>query len=66
MPPVPGRTPSVTSGRPILPAPLRAMRRSQASAISRPPPTVCPLSAAMKSFGVCSRRRSVSLAWRQK
>ena len=31
-------------------------------AISIPPPTVCPLRAAMVSFGVCSRRLSVSLA----
>ena len=33
----------VHSGRPILPAPLRAMRMSAAMAISRPPPTVWPL-----------------------
>jgi hypothetical protein len=42
------------------------MRMSAAMAISNPPPTVCPLSAAMTSFGVCSRRRRVSFAWRQK
>ena len=42
------------------------MRRSQASAISRPPPTQCPLIAAITSLGVCSKRQSVSLAWRQK
>src|SRR5438876_653515 len=66
VPPVPGSTPSVTSGRPIFPASLRAMRRSAAIAISRPPPTVCPFRAAMTSLGVCSRRSSVSLACRQK
>ncbi len=40
VPPVPGSTPRVTSGRPILPPPFLASRRSQARAISRPPPTV--------------------------
>ena len=49
-----------------MPASFRAMRMSAAMAISRPPPTVCPFSAAMTSFGVCSRRFRVSLAWRQK
>ena len=34
--------------------------------ISRPPPTVWPFIAAITSFGVCSRRLSVSLACRQK
>jgi hypothetical protein len=66
VPPVPGRTPSETSGSPILPAPRRAMRRSAAIAISSPPPTVCPLSAAITSLGVCSSRFSVSFACRQK
>src|SRR5581483_3033748 len=65
-PPVPGRTPRLTSGKPIWPASLRARRRSAAIAISSPPPTVCPFSAAITSFGVCSRRSSVSLACRQK
>ena len=66
VPPVPGSTPSATSGRPILPASFAAMRMSAAIATSRPPPTVWPFSAAMTSFGVCSRRFSVSLACRQK
>ena len=66
VPPVPGSTPSVTSGSPILPAPLRAMRRSAAMAISSPPPTVWPFSAAITSLGVCSSRFSVSFACRQK
>ena len=66
VPPVPGSTPSATSGRPILPAPARATRRSAAIATSSPPPTQCPFSAAITSFGVCSSRFSVSLAWRQK
>ena len=39
---------------------------SAAIAISRPPPTVCPFSAAIVSFGVCSRRLRVSFACRQK
>ena len=37
-------------------ASLRAIRMSAASATSSPPPTVCPFSAAMTSFGVCSSR----------
>ena len=43
VPPVPGSTPSDTSGSPILALPLRAMRRSQAIATSSPPPTQWPL-----------------------
>ena len=66
VPPVPGSTPSATSGRPILPASFCAMRRSAAIATSSPPPTVWPFSAAITSFGVCSSRFSVSLACRQK
>src|SRR5439155_1565402 len=66
VPPVPGSTPRFTSGSPILPAFSFASRKSHAIAISSPPPTVCPLSAAMVSFGVCSRRFRVSLACRQK
>src|SRR5215472_2653829 len=66
VPPVPGRTPRLTSGSPIFPASLRAMRMSAAMAISNPPPTVCPLSAAITSLGVCSSRSSVSLACKQK
>jgi hypothetical protein len=42
------------------------MRMSAAMAISRPPPTVWPFSAAITSFGVCSSRFSVSFACRQK
>src|SRR5437764_703419 len=66
VPPVPGSTPRFTSGSPILPAFSFASRKSHAIAISSPPPTVCPLSAAMVSLGVCSRRLRVSLACRQK
>src|SRR5205814_6666460 len=66
VPPVPGRTPRLTSGRPTLPAFSFASRMSHAIAISSPPPTVWPLSAAIVSLGVCSRRFNVSLAWRQK
>src|SRR6185312_1779009 len=54
VPPVPGRTPRLISGSPILPASRRAMRMSAAMAISSPPPTQCPLIAAITSFGVCS------------
>src|SRR5262245_43458119 len=43
VPPVPGSTPRATSGRPILPPSLRAIRMSAASATSRPPPTVWPV-----------------------
>jgi hypothetical protein len=39
VPPVPGSTPSATSGRPIWKSPARAMRMSHASATSSPPPT---------------------------
>ena len=56
----------LTSGSPILPPPCRASRMSHASAISRPPPTVYPLSAPITSLGVCSSRLSVSFACRQK
>jgi len=66
VPPVPGSTPSVTSGRPIFPAFFFAIRMSAAIAISSPPPTQWPFRAAITSFGVCSRRFSVSFAWRQK
>src|ERR1039457_3347983 len=66
VPPVPGSTPRLTSGRPILPASLRAMRRSAAMAISSPPPTQWPLIAAITSLGVCSSRSSISFACRQK
>src|SRR2546426_4750873 len=60
VPPVPGRTPRVTSGRPMRHAPSEASRRSVAIAISSPPPTQCPSMAAMKSFGVLSILFSVS------
>src|SRR5437764_3363066 len=63
VPPSPGSTPRLTSGRPIRPAPSLARRTSHASAISSPPPTVWPLSAAIVSLGVCSSRLSVSLAY---
>ena len=62
VPPVPGSTPRLISGSPMREPPARATRRSHAIAISSPPPTVCPLSAPMVSFGVCSRRLRVSLA----
>src|SRR6516225_8125911 len=35
VPPVPGRTPRLISGRPILPESRRAMRRSEAMAVDR-------------------------------
>ena len=41
------------------------MRMSAAIAISMPPPTQWPLSAAITSFGVCSSAMSVSFACRQ-
>src|SRR5690349_20882645 len=66
VPPVPGSTPRFTSGSPILPAFSLASRMSHAIAISSPPPTVWPFSAAIVSLGVCSRRLRVSLACRQK
>src|SRR5205807_6694375 len=66
VPPVPGSTPRFTSGRPTLFWLSLASRRSHAIAISRPPPTVWPLSAAIVSLGVCSRRLRVSFACRQK
>src|SRR5438128_2166126 len=66
VPPVPGSTPRFTSGRPILPAFSLARRMSHAMAISSPPPTVCPLRAAIVSLGVCSSRLRVSFACRQK
>ena len=70
VPPVPGSTPRVTSGRPIrysfFGSGLRAMnRRSHARAISSPPPTQCPFRAAMKSFGVFSNLSRVSWQSRQ-
>ena len=54
------------SGEAFTQIPGEAMRMSAASAISRPPPTQCPLMAAMTNLGVFSSRSSVSLAWRQK
>src|SRR5436190_1042315 len=66
VPPVPGSTPRFTSGSPILPAFSLASRMSHAIAISSPPPTVWPFSAAIVSLGVCSKRLRVSLACRQK
>src|SRR3989441_3090017 len=65
VPPVPGRTPSVTSGNPSRQAPSEARRRSVAMAISSPPPTQCPSIAAMKSLGVLSILLSVSWQFRQ-
>ena len=46
VPPLPGRLPIFASVSPKR-APVEAMRMSQASAISRPPPTATPLSAAI-------------------
>src|SRR5579871_6612620 len=65
VPPVPGRTPRVTSGRPILPEPAAIIRRSHARAISSPPPTQWPLMPAMTTFGVLANLFSVSWQWRQ-
>ena len=66
VPPVPANTPRDTSGNPIWKFPLCAIRISAAIAISSPPPTVCPFSAAITNLGVCSRRDRVSLACKQK
>ena len=60
VPPVPGRTPRVTSGSPIFPESFAIILRSQASAISSPPPTQWPLIAAMTTFGVWANLSSVS------
>ena len=66
VPPVPANTPSATSGKPIWKLPFNAIRISAAMAISNPPPTVCPFSAAITNFGVCSKRDKVSFACKQK
>ena len=42
------------SGKPICKLPFKAIRIAAAIAISRPPPTVCPFSAAITNFGVWS------------
>ena len=58
-PPPPGSRPSVTSGKPNrLPGASSATRWWQASAISRPPPSAAPLSAATTGRPYFSSRRS--------
>ena len=58
-PPAPGSSPSVTSGSPNCAfAPATAIRRWQASAISRPPPRAVPLSAATTGRPSVSSARS--------
>ena len=58
VPPAPGSMPSVTSGSAIR-AETSAMRRSQASANSSPPPAAAPLIAAMVTWPNRSSRRNV-------
>ncbi len=61
-PPAPGSRPRVTSGRPNCAFGLSsAMRRLQASAISRPPPSAAPFSAATVGLPSFSRRRKSAL-----
>ena len=55
VPPAPGIKPSRTSGRPIL-ASFAAMRRSQASASSKPPPIAAPPISASVTCGSASMR----------
>ena len=62
VPPVPGSSPRVTSGRPMRYEPSAAIRKSQQSAISRPPPRQCPLIAATTTFGVLSNLPIASFA----
>ena len=61
-PPAPGSRPRVTSGKPNCDFGLSsAMRRWQASAISRPPPSAAPFSAATTGLPSVSRRRRSDL-----
>ena len=53
MPPAPGMMPSPTSGKPTF-AVETATRRSHASASSHPPPSACPLIAAIVGNGSAS------------
>src|SRR5262245_21743412 len=55
VPPAPGRIPSPTSGNPSF-DPATAMRKSQASASSIPPPRACPFIEAMVGLGLLSMR----------
>ena len=55
VPPKPGIRPSFTSGKPIA-AVVSATRKSQASAISQPPPSANPLMAAIVGTGRSSKR----------
>ena len=62
MPPAPGSRPRLTSGRPSLTRePPTQIRWWQASAISSPPPSAEPLSAATTGMPRVSRRRSCPL-----
>ena len=53
VPPAPGTTPSITSGKPML-ASARASRYRQASASSAPPPRTAPCKAAIHGTGLVS------------
>ena len=53
VPPAPGSRPSFTSGRPTR-AVAAAIRKWQASASSKPPPSAVPCSAATTGFGIAS------------
>ena len=55
MPPIPGRMPSDTSGKPKV-AFSAAIRMSQARATSQPPPRAKPLTAAIVGTGLRSSR----------
>src|SRR5436190_484595 len=59
VPPAPGMMPSVTSGSPTT-ASAAAMRASQPSAISKPPPNAAPEIAAITGFGHCSMAAMIS------
>src|SRR5262249_48625753 len=61
MPPLPGKIPNFTSGNPMR-AVSSMMRMSQASAISAPPPSVTPLSAAITGTGNCSSAANASFS----
>ena len=63
VPPAPGSRPSLTSGRPILALGSSMAKRAwQASASSRPPPSVVPLRAATTGLPHFSMRRSRALS----
>jgi hypothetical protein len=59
MPPASGCSPTVASTEPIL-ADSEAMIRSQANAVSSPPPTQMPCTTATIGIGSSSKARSIS------